>query len=827
MRNCLFLLFLVGLMCPVQASAQYWNRVEGTVTESESGRPVPGVSVLVSGTNFGTATNQNGTYSLRLPVGRYAISFSSIGYVTRVDSAIVAREQATRLDVALGIDTVSLDGITVEDDKVDEIQAGVYRLDPKDIQNLPAPMKDVVRSLKVVPGVASNNELSNQYSVRGGGYNENLLFLNGFEIYLPFRPRQGEQEGLSLLNPDLAEDVTFYTGGFPVRYGGKLSSALEVEYATPMDGVATGNVYASLLDAGVSVKAPLVKNKVGMAAGIRRAQASHFFATQELKGTYEPVFLDVQAMITARLTPQHELGVIGVFADHEFRLDPNTRKTFFGTVSQDPRIAPNNLKSLWTTFDPDNTEVDGYQTAFAGARLTSVFGDNFTASHDVSYFDTEETEFYDLSGTAILFKLEPGDDPNTGEGLLATGTSRQEDRADNRVTVSTLTAKGNYSFKFRNNIVEGGWYARDYSFTDVINERSVVIGPDLDGEIITIVTDSLDDSADLGAQQFGLHLGNTFQVLPSSPGKVVATVGVRSDYFTFNEEVTVSPRLFLNYKHSDVWSFFGSAGVYHQAPTYRELRGKPSPGETILGALNTSLKSQRSIQTVVGGERFFPSSRLTLRGEAYIKSIRNVISYDLENVRVQYSGENDAQSETYGIDLQLRGEFVPGLESWVNYSYLNAKETFLDEFSTPSNAGTLSRPTDQKHTISMFVQDYIPNSDAWKIHMRTLFGSGLPYTPPVPGMQIGNVQIQEPGPRHSARYPRYFRFDIGASYGVTVFDRGLGGPVSLDLTAELLNVFDMVNTVSYYWVPNREGIWNRIPTRLTPRTVNVRAKITF
>ena len=826
MRSFLSLILLVSLAGATTAQAQYWNTVSGIVTEQGSPLRVSGVTVVVSGTNFGTASDASGNYSLRLPTGRYALQFSAIGYESRTDSVVILRESPTSLDVEMRVDTISLDEITVEE-AAEDIQVGVFQLDPRDIQNLPSPMKDVVRALKVVPGVASNNELSNQYSVRGGGYNENLLFLNGFEVYLPFRPRQGEQEGLSLLNPDLAENVTFYTGGFPLRYGGKLSSALEVDYANPMQGSPTGTIYGSLLDAGISVRAPIIENKVGFVGGIRRAQASHFFATQELKGTYEPTFIDLQGAFTFQLTDRQQLEVVGVFADHEFQLDPNTRKTFFGTVSQDPRIAPNNLKSLWTTFDPDNLEIDGYRTTFGGARLTSLGGRNFTASHDLSYFMTSETEFFDLSGTAILFKLEPGDDPETGEGLLATGTSRQEDSADNEVNVTTLTAKGNYTYKAGSNLIEGGWYARDYSFTDRIDERSVVTGPNLDGDIVRIVADSLRDSAELGAQQLGAYVSNTMQLVPSSPGKLVGTIGVRADYFTFNEEVTVSPRLFLNYRHSPLWSFFGSTGIYHQAPTYRELRGKPEAGETILGALNSDLKSQRSYQTVIGAERFFSGSRLTLRGEAYYKAIRNVISYDLENVRIRYSGDNDAKSDTYGLDLQLRGEFVPGLESWVNYSYLKASENFLPSFTTTFNEGTISRPTDQRHTISIYVQDYIPNSDEWKIHMRTLFGSGLPYTPPVPGEQIGNVLIQEAGPRNSARYPRYFRFDLGASYSVPIFERGIGGPISLDLTGELLNVFDMINTVSYYWVPNSEGIWNRIPTRLTPRTINVRAKITF
>lgn len=817
-------LILFATASPV--AAQEWGALRGEVVAEDSGFPIPGVTVVVHGTNFGTASDDEGNYLLRLPVGRFTIRFSAIGFATRLDTVDIASGRTVVRDVTLSPATLELGEVTIEAEQ--SRQAGVFELSPEDVQNIPAPVRDALRALRVLPGVAANNELSNQFSVRGGGFNENLFFVNGFEIFLPFRPRTGEQEGLSLINPDLARRITLYTGGFPAEYGGKLSSAVDVEYRKPhRTGESfSGSVFASLLDVGGSAGASALDGRLGILTGVRRARARRFFETQELKGEFAPDYTDFQTYVGFTPSPGHEIEFLGMFADHEFRLDPNSRKTFFGTLSQNTDLAPSNLQSLWVRFDDDNEEIDGYSTLFGGLRLSNRLTPGLRVEHEASVFDTEETESLDLSGTAILFQVDPGsDNPQDGEGLFPTGSSRQEDFADNRVAVRTLSGGGSLHLTTDVHAAQAGYTVRRLDFDDRLDEKSVVVGRATTGETVRIVADSLRDTAEFGAWQAGFHAQDAVDVLRDDPGRLLVTGGLRVDYYSFTGEWTVSPRSSFTWKHNPLVQIFGSAGVYHQAPTYRELRGKPEPGETILGALNRDLRSQRSLQFVLGGEYFIPTRRLFVRGEAYLKSISDVISYDIENVRVRYSGENDAGSNTYGVDLQIRGELVPGLESWLNYSYLVADETFKDEFETERNTGGVPRPTDQRHTVSLFVQDYIPNDPTWKLHMRTLYGSGLPYTPPVPGEKVGNLLNQVPGDRHSARYLRFFRFDIGVTKEVGS-DR-TDAPFSLDLTAEILNLFDMTNTVSYSWVPDQEGIWQRIPTRLTPRTLNVRATVTF
>lgn len=824
-RFILFFSFCLWIASPPEAHAQNWGRVAGTVTEAQNRTPIPGATILIEGTNYGTAANQDGQFSLRVPAGRYRLLFRAVGFEQAADSALVVSNQVTTLDIRLKPGEVALDGITVEGSAT-PAEAGVFEIAPETIQDLPTPFKDVFRALKVLPGVATNNELSSQYSVRGGGFNENLIFVNGFEVYMPFRPRQGEQEGIGLLNPDMTERITFYTGGFPARYGGKLSSALDVQYQRP-EGPVAGSASLSTLDAGFVAGASALSSRLNWIVGVRKARASRFFATQELKGTYEPDYTDVQANLVFTLTPGHELNVLGIWAEHEFQLDPNNRRTFFGTVSQRPNT-PSNLQSLWVRYDADNREVDGYTTRFVGTRLTNQLTPRLRAEHSIAYFETEESEFLNLSGSAVLYQVDPGsENPDSGEGQFPIGTSRQSDQADNRVAVETWTGEGRWSLNVERHAPEAGWYIRGLTFEDRLNESSTVTGRSTSGDVIQIVVDSLQDSASLDAYQAGFFVQDTWDALPQRD-RLIVTAGLRTDYYSFNDEWTISPRLTARYRLTADATLTGSWGMYYQAPTYRELRGKPAPGETILGALNENLQAQQSMQLVGGIEIFFPQTRLFWRTEAYVKQLRNVISYDIENVRVLYSGENDAKGYTYGLDMQVRGELVPGLESWINYSFLLSRERFLSPFQTTYNDGWLARPTDQRHTFSVYVQDYVPGDDTWKLHLRALFGSGFPYTPPIPGERVGNIVAQVPGERFSARYTPYMRFDMGATKTILITEEGLGGrPLSMQLTAEILNVFDMTNTVAYSWTPDAAGIWRRVPTRLTPRTFNVRLRIAF
>ena len=809
---------LLWILLSPAAAAQNWGTVRGQVVRADSLVPLSDAAVIVAGTNYGTATDAEGRYALRLPVGSHALRFRSLGYLPHVDSVTVRADQTTRLDVQLAEAIVPLEGITITESTTPE-EVGVYDLSPEQARRMPTPLQDGLRALKTMPGVTANNELSSQYSVHGGGFNENLIFINGFEVFLPFRPRQGEQEGLSLVNLDLADQITFYTGGFPARYGGKLSSALDVKYHRPERQPLRGAAYLSTLDAGLTAGASALDNRLGWNVSLRRARPSRLFGTQDLKGRYQPDYTDLQGLLSYRLAPGHALEALVLGAEHTFHLTPSNRRTNYGILGLHPGT-PTDIQSFYSQYE--GHQRSGFTTRFAGLRLKNQLTDHLYAAHDVARFETIEEEVLDISGSAQIAQV----NPFNGEAMTLMGLTEQSDRADNRIQVCTWTGKGRWQLTLPRHGAEAGWHVRHLRFEDRLREKTVITYRE-EGQPRRLVVDSLYDQARLDAWQGGLYLQDSYDVLGSHPNRLVVTAGLRTDYFSFNGEWMVSPRLSARYQASEQLRLMGRWGVYHQTPTYRELRGKPEPGETILSALNRDLEAQRAMPVAVGVDYFFPERRLYLRAETYYKHLTRLISYDIDNVRVAYSGENDTHGYAYGLDLQLRGEFVPGLESWFNYSYLVAREHFLPAYRTERNEGWLPRPADQRHTFSLFVQDYIPTDPTWKLHLRLLFGSGLPYTPPVPGPEVGGVTFQVPGDRLSVRYPEYKRVDMGLTKNLTVFEQGLSRPVELELTGEILNVFDMVNTVAYTWEPTSSGSWQRVPTRLTPRTFNVRMRLIF
>ena len=808
-----FALFVVATaLWPSCTLAQEWGIVSGHILSAEENVSVPNVSILVSDTEFGTASKQDGEYTLRLPAGTHALRFSAVGYEATRRSVHVQPDETTVLDVRLEVSVVEMQDIVVEED-IFFPEPGVYELEPEIVRNVPSPFKGF-QALSVLPGVAANNELSNQYSVHGGGFHENLIFVNGFEVYMPLRPRQGEQEGLGLLNPELADRIVLYTGGFPAKYGGKLSSVLETRYHRPDGGSMRGSATASLLDAGFSHRGAVAEGRFGWNAGFRKARASHFFRTQEKKGDYRPDYTDVQGLATWRFAPGHEVEALGIYANHVFRFEPESRKTYFGIVSADPD-RPSDLRSFWTRYD--GAENDGYRTRFAGVRLINRITPSLSVEHDAAYFSVSETERFDIRGASIVYRVDTGSDPNTGAGHIPTGNVTEEEFADNVIESAAWTGQGRYRFQAKQHVMEGGWSVRAFSFSDRIDEHAILYGRNTSGESVRIEANRLSDEATLSAWKTGVYLQDTIQ-----RGEVLVTGGMRADRFSFNGAWTLAPRISARYVVSERMTATGSWGYYHQIPTYREFRGKPAPGETILGALNRDIRSQRAVQYVLGGEYFLPARQLYVRATAFYKDMDRLISYDVRNVRLLYSGENDAEGRAFGLDMHLYGELVPGLESRLNYGFLHAVERFLPEYRSERLAGTFPRPSDQRHTISLFVQDYIPGDSTWKVHLRGLFGSGFPYTPPVPDRQLGRFVIQVPGERNSARYPSYRRVDLGATKVVVV-----GAGLRLELTAELLNAFNMTNTVAYAWTPGGDGIWERIPTRLTPRTFNVRARMAW
>jgi hypothetical protein len=820
-------------MVPAPAAAQAWGEVVGRVTQAGdpgAGEPIPGATVLVlrqgQPTNYGTAAGSDGRYDLRVPEGSYVLRFSSIGYVAQTRSVTVRRGQAAALDVALEVSTEEIDEVTAQADRAAVGEAGVFTLEPQVVRAIPDPIgNDAIRSVKVLPGVTSSNELSSAYSVRGGGYSENQFFLDGFEVYRPFRTRQGEQEGLGLINADLAAGLTLYAGGFPARYGGKLASVLDVTYARPT-GAPSGGVYASGLDAGGVVRGGFLDDRLGVAVAVRRATAGRLFASQELEGVYEPEFRDVQGLVDWELAPGHSLRIVGLVARHRFDFQPQQRRTTFG-------IFPDQIRTV--AFQFVGEERDGYDVRFVGSRLSNRIG-AVLAEHEASYFDTEEIEQYDVAGGITLYRVrDPNQSPDDPLNLIRQGAARQRDVADNDIGVLTFTGGGRYRLLAGPHALEAGWQARLLQFSDRLSEYTEIAGSDDFGRPIVVRTGELDDSEEITTGQQALWMEDAFEIL--RPALLVLTAGVRADHFDLTDEWTISPRASVRWQMNEWTTLSAATGIYYQAPTYRELRGEPGFDTTAaLPELNRDLQSQRATIGVMGVDHLFRGTRFALRGELWFKQLANLISYEVEGTRVLYSGENDSEGYAYGADFQFRGEFVPGLESWLNYGFLLTRERFFaPENPTPAEqlaferrggGSYIPRPTDRRHNFALFVQDHIPGDDTWTLHLRALFGTGTPFTPPSPDNILDGATVFTPGPRNALRYPEYFRFDMGATKSASLGTVG-GRAVRLGLTAEVLNVFDQSNTIAYTFIDSGQGFYEGVPTRLTPRTVNVRLRLDF
>lgn len=827
---CLGALLLVLLAAASPADAQVWGEIRGRVTEADGGAPIPGANVTIEGTGFGTSTSRDGVYSFRIPEGRYVVAISFIGYRPLRDSVAVGKGSTTVVDARLAEDTAVLDEAQVVGRR--ETAPGVSIISPATIRNQPLPVNDAIRAVKIELGVASNNELSNAFSVRGGSYDENQFFIDGFEVYRPLRTKQGEQEGLGLVNGDLAESLTLYAGGFPVRYGGKLASVLDVRYLRPA-GAPTATGYLSYLDGGAQVSTGIGAN-AGVAVAARNSRPEGLFGSQELEGAYDPDFRDVQGLAHLDLGPGSYLRAVGLYARNRFRLAPSQRETTFG-------IFPNLVRTVAVDFE--GLEEDGYQVGFGGLLLANQLG-RFRMEHRASAYSTEEFEGFEVTSRASFFRRQqrPDGEPADLDRILE-GTVLQTDFADNKIVQTSYTGAGLYRYTAGRHAAEGGWQARTLTFRDRLFETTFIQGTNDEGNPQEVETRRLEDNATLSEVQVAAWVEDGIDL--TGDESLVVTPGARLDYFSYNDEWTVSPRLGLAWRAADQTTVAASAGVYHQAPTYRELRGDPQPGETLAAQLDGDIKSQRAIQGVVGLEHVFPQRRILLRAEAYAKRFSDLISYDTENTRVAYSGENDSEGYAAGFDVQLRGELVPGLESWVNYGFLKTSERFYAPDATgDAQADSLNqvrfvqrgggdyvpRPTDRRHNLSVFVQDYVPGDDTFSIHIRTLYGTGLPFTAVKRGSTVDGVTIFDDGPRNQLRFESYTRFDLGASKELDLGATGRGRSFTLRATAEVLNVFDQTNVVDNSTVERTVGgrsVFEYVPTRLTPRTFNVRLRLDF
>ncbi|MCO6491397.1 MAG: TonB-dependent receptor [Phaeodactylibacter sp.] len=819
--------------------------ITGLVTDAVSGLPVDLVTVYIEGTSRAVETSANGRYSITVPAEEdFTLVFSRIGYQkARAQVASMPARSTRQVDVALAPANSEIE-VIVRESKIQD--AGIIREDVQQLKLLPTTtgnLESLLPHIALGTSSGTGGELSSQYNVRGGNYDENLVYVNDFEIYRPQLIRAGQQEGLTFPNVDLIRDLSFSSGGFEAKYGDKMSSVLDIRYKRP-DSL-RASLGMSFLGGSAHVEGSFNADKSGYRklrylAGARYKTTRYLLGTLDVQGEYVPNFADIQAYVTYDISRDWQLGLMGNYNSSVYRFRPTQRSTALGLI--------NFALELFSVFE--GQEVDDFTTAMGGLSLTYLPDRDHNPlflKFLASTFRSDENERIDIIGDYSLRQIETGlGSENFGEVLaeLGTGTQHQSVRNFLDLQVTNFQHKGGIEFQINHEDDEVTsshflhWSAKmqNERIDDLLNEweRLDSAGYSLPYDTTEVLLfNVLKTRNNLNSNRFSAYIQDTYTFRRESRGEFRVSAGLRASYWDLNEELLISPRAQLLYKplagKTDI-SYRLAGGFYFQPPFYRELR-RPD------GSVNEGLLAQKSAHIVGGLTLDFylgkkNPKKFRFITEAYYKKLWDLVSYEIENVRIRYSGENDATGYVTGIDFRLNGEFVPGAESWINLSFLRAREK-LDtvqhlvreigqEFGQPVN--DVPRPTDQLMTLSMFFQDYLPKSESFRMHLNFTVGTGLPF-----GLQ-GNNRVY----RNTYRFSPYHRVDIGFSLQLydpakraqkpnhfLRFTRGTW------LSLEVFNLMQVQNQAGNTWIKTIFNQQYAIPNYLTSRRINLRLRMEF
>ncbi len=841
----LFALFIFSFAV-LSLNGQSGNaKVTGIITDASTGEPIELVTVYIKGTSIVTESSQNGRYSLDVPANEaFEIVFSRIGY-TEASSQVepIPAQRSRQVDVLLALADSGLE-VVVRQSKIED--AGLVREEVSQLKLLPTTtgnLESVLPHIALGTNSGAGGELSSQYNVRGGNYDENLVYVNDFEIYRPQLIRAGQQEGLTFANVDLIRDLTFSSGGFESRYGDKLSSVLDIKYKRPDSLKASAGV--SFLGGSAHVEG---SKKLGGSnyrrfrylAGARYKTTRYLLGTLDIDGEYQPNFTDIQAYLTYDLSYNWQLGLMGNYNRSVYQFTPQTRNTALGLI--------NFALQLYSVFE--GQEVDDFTTSMGGLSLTYLpkrDHNPFYLKFLTSAFQSLENERIDIIGRYSLSEIETGlGSQSFGEVVAELGTGTQHEFVRNALDVKiyNLEHKGGLELQLypddpettASNFLQWGAKYQVEQMNDWINEwerlDSAGYSLNYDTSAVQLIS-VLKTKNDIQVNKLSAYVQNTFSWRKESVAEFKASAGVRANYRDINGELTISPRAQLLYKplgiQRDV-AFRLAGGLYVQPPFYREMRGFD-------GKVNTDLLAQKSAH-ILGGMTLdfylgknYPK-KFKFITEVYYKKLWDLVSYEVDNVRIQYSGQNDATGYVTGIDLRLNGEFVPGAESWINLSLLRARESLTDVQHMQREIGQadttfvdfVPRPTDRLFNLSMFFQDYLRNNKNFKVHFNLNVGSGLPF-----GLKDNNRFF-----RNTYRMSAYHRVDIGFSYALwDEFKRAkkpnhfLRFTRSSWLSLEVYNLLQVQNQASNTWIKTVFKQQYAIPNYLTSRRINLRLKMEF
>lgn len=825
----LFLLLLLLFVSATSFSQKKSAFVSGKVVD-ENENPLPNVSVIILGQSKGISTNDSGYFRIKVTADKaFALIFTYTGRRAEQKNFLLNENEEETVTIRMERSENTLQEVIITDQR-DRRETGLIKPNPKTILNLPSAVTGVESLIKIFVG--SNNELTSQYSVRGGSYDENLIYVNDFEVFRPYLVRSGQQEGLSFINPEMVRNISFYNGGFQVKYGDKMSSVLDIQYKKPKRF--GGSAYVGILEQGLQLEGSDKNAKFSYLLGVRNRSNRNLLSRQDTRGNYVPSSADFQALLNYQFSPKWQAELLSNISQTKFTLIPEFSQLTTSVFS------PIYSATIGVDIFFEGREKDQYQTNMLGFSLINQPSKKLRLKWMASRFENDEAENIDIIG-AYLFGDRDFDKRNPTYGLIVNplGAGVYQNWARNELNIENwnVSHKGNYE-QGKHAFQWGLGYDKT-AIADKLNEWEF---QDSAGYALPYQPDLLNlnkvvkSTASLDINKFSGYLQDNV-LLGDSNNSITLTGGVRFNYNSLNKEFLISPRIGASWKPN--WKkdiiFRAAAGAYHQPPFYRELR-------RYNGTVNTNLQSQKSWQAVAGFDyNFIGLSNRPMRWttEAYYKSMTDVVPYDVDNVRVRYFGENLAKAYATGIEMRLHGELVPDAESWISlgimktaedingdhyYRYKNAAGEFITAQSTDQvvvdstrfDVGWLRRPTDRRITFGMFFQDYLATNKNFKMFLNLLYGSNLPYN--IPGaVRYRNAAVIEP----------YIRCDIGFSALLMDDDRSKRRSHSpfrnfdnVWASLEVFNIIDRANIISYLFVKDFSNTVYLMPNRLTPRLVN-------
>lgn len=827
-------------------SAQETATITGIIKD-KNGKAVDGANIAIIGNSGGTISKKDGSFTLTVPANQpVTIGVTFIGYSTFKKTVTLKPNENLVIKPRINKTITNIGDFNVEEEG--NRGGTMEKIDPRLATSFSSASDGFEAILKTLPGVSSNNELSSQYSVRGGNFDENLVYVNDIEIYRSFLVRSGRQEGLSFINPSMVSDIKFSAGGFEAKYGDKMSSVLDITYKEPDDFA--GSVSFSLQGAAVHVEGASDNHRFTYLTGVRYKTNQYILQSLDTDGEYKPSFFDIQTYLTYDISEKWEIGFLGNIARNRYNFIPQTRQTEFGTINQ----------ALQLTVFFDGQEIDQFQTYFGAISNTYNPNLNTELKLITSVFSTLEDEAFDIEGAYSIDELERDlSKDNFGDVKFNRGVGGFLDHSRNTLDASVFNVahkgknvKGNHTTywgaKFQHEIIKdkiSEWGLIDSADFLIPHPADSVgyIDPSAQPLQLLELNEVLKSSISLNSNRYSAYAQRSWAFEKDSINYTF-NIGARGAYWDFNKEFIFSPRggvsIQPNWKKDYLFSLSG--GVYYQPPFYREMRDFD-------GSINEDIKSQQSYQVVLTSDHNFKAWKrpFKLTTEVYYKYMKNVIPYEVDNVRIRYFATNNANAYATGLDFKINGEFVKGVESWFSMSLMKTEENLVDDYYTEyinssgetiipgftannvavdSNIvlpGNIPRPTDQRINFALYFQDYIPKLPSLKMHIALYYGTGLPFGP---------TQNHD---RYKAtlRMPAYRRVDMGFSYLLKSEEKEMkeGNPLkhfkNIWVSLDAFNLLQINNVISYLWVQDVTGRNYAVPNYLTSRQLNLKFHLEF